>query len=285
MESFMRLFEPCGFRPEAMCPAFGLAEATLLVSSSSPLELPTVRELDADALEQARILPASAASKSVRKIVGCGPLVCDTRVVIVNPESLKECRSDEIGEIWISDPSVAGGYWNKPEETKRTFHAQLADSGDGPFLRTGDLGFMMDGELFIAGRLKDLVIIRGSNFYPQDIEWTAQRSHPKLELADGAAFSVMVDGDERLVLVQEIKRKENQAQDFVPVAEAIIQAVAEEYDIRSYAVALIRGGSISKTSSGKIQRRACRASFLDGSLNPLFVWKEGESRVPVGKTE
>ncbi|MFY9573514.1 MAG: condensation domain-containing protein, partial [Blastocatellia bacterium] len=176
----------------------------------------------------------------------------------------------QIGEIWVSGQNIARGYWNRPEETERTFRAFLAGPGEGPFLRTGDLGFIEDGELFITGRLKDLIIIRGLNHYPQDIELTVERSHPSLRPGCVAAFSVDVAGQEQLVVVQEVMHRRRT--DFDEVIGLIQQSVAENHELQPYAVVLIDKGSIPKTSSGKIQRHECRARFLGGSLKVVAKW-------------
>jgi len=198
---------------------------------------------------------------------------------------LTQCPADQVGEIWVAGSSVALGYWNKPEETERTFQAYLADTGEGPFLRTGDLGYRVDDVLFITGRLKDLIIIRGHNHYPQDIEITVEQSHPAIRLGCCAAFSVDVAGSEQLVVLVEIdpRYQPDQGQeqgelgshrkplDGRAVIKAIRQAVAEQHDLQAYQVMLLRAGSLLKTSSGKLQRRACRAEFLAGNLS---AWDE-----------
>ena len=203
-------------------------------------------------------------------------LVGETKVAIVNPENLTKCRADEIGEIWVSDPAVAAGYWNQPAKSQEIFGAYLKDTGEGPWLRTGDLGFLQNGELFISGRLKDMIIIRGANFAPQDIEWVSQKCHPAVESAESAAFSLTIDGEESLGVVQELNRKDHPSNiDFEDVAARIREQISLEFEVRAYAVALVRRGTIPKTSSGKIQRRACRAALLDGSLETLFVLNDG----------
>src|SRR3984957_17562397 len=161
LKRFAALFAPCGFQESAFYPCYGLAEAPLLVSGGQVKNPPILRTMQVSALEHNRngVVTASDPRVNVRTLVGCGHAVADTRIVIVNPESLTACASDEVGEIWVSAPSVAQGYWNRPEETDLTFRAYLADTGEGPFLRTGDLGFLGDGELFVTGRLKDLIII------------------------------------------------------------------------------------------------------------------------------
>ena len=184
---------------------------------------------------------------------------------------LVECPPGRIGEVWISGPNIARGYWNRLEESESVFSAHLADTGAGPFLRTGDLGFLHDGELFITGRLKDLIIIRGRNHYPQDIELTVERSHPSLRLGGCAAFSVEDNGEEQLVVVQEVNRHHNA--DLSSVIQLICEAIAEEHEIQVHNVALIKTGELPKTSSGKIQRNACREKFLSKSFDTLAEWE------------
>lgn len=280
LSQFAATFEPCGFRREAFYPCYGMAETTLIVSGGLKSALPTVRQVDAAALEQNRVVPTAASQqKGSRAIVGCGH--CVDQVVVVDPESLTPCPDNKVGEIWVSGPSVAQGYWNRPEETLQTFHAYLADTGGGPFLRTGDLGFLQDGELFITGRIKDVIIIRGQNHYPQDIELTVERSHPALRRGCGAAFAVEVKGSERLVVVQEVERSYLRQMNVNEVVGNIRHAVAAEHSLQIYATVLVKTGSIPKTSSGKIQRYACRSGFLSGSLNVVEDWSEN----PLGKAK
>ncbi|MBE9125798.1 MULTISPECIES: fatty acyl-AMP ligase [unclassified Coleofasciculus] len=273
MESFFETFQPCGFRWNAFAPAYGLAEDTLLVSTSPLLEPPVLCFVEAAALERNRVVAVSQPREGVRAIAGCGRLVCDTQVAIADPEKHTRCAPDEIGEIWVKDPSVAQGYWQRPEETKETFQAYLTDTGEGAFLRTGDLGFLKEGELFIVGRIKDLIIIRGTNHYPQDIEWTVQQVHSALRPDYGAAFSVDASGEERLIILQEVERR-TQDVNFDAILTDIRQAVAEEHELHAYAVVLVKPGNILKTSSGKIQRRAARGNFLAGELGVLADWSE-----------
>ncbi len=273
LEAFYTKFSQCGFRWEAFAPAYGLAEDTLLVSTSSVGTAPVLCLVDTAAIEQNRILQVNDMKDGVRAIPGCGQLVCETQVVIVNPQTLSRCSADEVGEIWVSDPSVAGGYWNRPEESEQTFRAYTSDTQEGPFLRTGDLGFLLNGELFITGRIKDLIIIRGTNHYPQDIEWTVQQLHPALRPDYGAAFAIEADGEEKLVVVQEVERN---PQEFNPeeVLGSMRQAIAEIHELQVHALVLVKPGNVLKTSSGKIQRRACKASFLAGELEVLGEWSE-----------
>ncbi len=264
LQRFATAFEACGFRKESFYPCYGLAEATLIVTGGLNGTSPVIESFQDSALGQNQVVKASFEAEGSRTLVGCGQPLMEEKVVIVDIETLTQCSPNRVGEIWVSGPNVAHGYWNKPEETRHTFKAFLADTGDGPFLRTGDLGFFNNGELFITGRLKDLIIIHGRNHYPQDIELTVELSHPSLRRRCVAAFSIEVDNQERLAVVAEVERKP--AVDPEAVIETIRQAVTQHHQLQAYAVVLIRAGSISKTSSGKIQRHACRRDFLAGSL-------------------
>jgi acyl-CoA synthetase (AMP-forming)/AMP-acid ligase II/acyl carrier protein len=273
LERFVETFGPCGFRPQAFYPCYGLAEATLIVTGRQKSVLPVVRTFQADALEHNQVVVTEkvASPENSRTFVSCGQAVEGQKVVIVNPESLTQCLPDQIGEIWVSGPSVSQGYWQQPEETERTFRAYLADTGEGPFLRTGDLGFLQDDELFVTGRLKDLIIIRGRNHYPQDIELTVEQCHPALRPGCGVAFSLDVLNEERLVIVQEVDRQYRNL-NVDEVVTHIRQVVAEQHELQVYSVVLIKMGSIPKTSSGKLQRRACREAFLAQSLDVVGQW-------------
>lgn len=277
MERFSEVFAPCGFAHSSFAPAYGLAEATLVVSSVRRDALPLIKTLDKQELEQHRAVAVEAGSpKPVYQAVSCGPVAPDQHIVIVHPELKITCPPDRIGEIWISGPSIAQGYWQRQEMTSLTFHAYLADSGEGPFLRTGDLGFMSDGELFITGRIKDVIIIRGRNCYPQDIEATVEKAHPAIRLGACAAFSIEAENEERLVVVAEVDHRykpdsqEPGSETLMEpntIVKMIREAVAIEHDLQVTHIQLLRVGGIQKTSSGKIQRSACRAKFLDGSLS------------------
>ncbi|HEX6289412.1 MAG TPA: AMP-binding protein, partial [Herpetosiphonaceae bacterium] len=265
LDRFAATFAPHGFRREAFYPCYGLAEATLIVSGGTRTAPPIIRTFDAEALTQHRAVEAAETPAQTRALVGCGQVLGDQRIVIVDPQRRTRCQPDEIGEIWVAGPSVAQGYWRRDEATLQTFKARLADTDDGPYLRTGDLGIVQNGELFITGRLKDMLIIRGRNHYPQDIELTVEQSHPALRPSAGAAFAVEIDGEEHLFVVQEVERQHRKT-DLSLVIAAIRRAVAEQHDVQVYGVVLIKPGSIPKTSSGKIQRHACRSSVLDDTL-------------------
>ena len=290
LERFATAFAPCGFRREAFHPCYGLAEASLIVSGSHTTRLPVVRTVHKQALEQHRVVATSTADANAQTLVGCGQTLSNQHIMIVDPVTHTRCTPGTVGEIWVAGAHVAQGYWQRPDETARTFRAFVADTGEGPFMRTGDLGFLDHGELFITGRLKDLIIIRGNNHYPQDIERTVEQSHPSLRPGCGAAFAIEIDGEERLVVVQEVERRSQPSQPRHPerrlvaidpghdpehpqpvcmdtVVGQIRQAIAEQHGIQAHAVVLLRAGSIPKTSSGKIQRYACRHGFLTHTLD------------------
>lgn len=264
LERFAATFAECGFRPEAFYPCYGMAEATLMVSGVAKTALPRCKSVDKTALSQHQVCE-STTNQDSQAFVSCGYSIAEQQIVIAHPENCTRCQPNEVGEIWVASPSVGKGYWHRTLETEQIFCAYLKDTGEGPFLRTGDLGFLDNDELFITGRVKDLIIIRGRNLYPQDIELTAERSHPSLRLGSCAVFAVEVDNEERLVVVQELefRAKPNGNE----VITAIRQAIAEEHEVQVYAVVLIKPGTIPKTSSGKIQRRATRAAFLANNLD------------------
>jgi amino acid adenylation domain-containing protein len=267
LERFADAFASCGFLKTAFYPCYGMAEATLIVSGGVKAAVAVTKTVQKTALERNQAIDGDFDDDNSQLLVGCGNTLPEQEIAIANPETLTRCAPDEIGEIWVSGPSVGHGYWNRPEETAQTFRAYLVDTDEKPFLRTGDLGFLHNGELFITGRAKDLIIIRGRNLYPQDIERTAECSHSGLRSGSGAAFAVEVGNEERLVVVQEVEFRSKP--NVEEVTAAIRQAVAEEHEIQVYAVVLIKGGSIPKTSSGKIQRRATRAEFLAGELDVI----------------
>ena len=265
---FVETFAPAGFQPHAFFPCYGLAEATLLVSGGSVTAPPVVASFDAEALQQRRV-SLNGASSAGYQMVGSGRTLSDQQIVIVNPETKQLCPPDQIGEIWVAGPSVAQGYWNRPEHTAQTFRAFLADNGAGPFLRTGDLGFLHNGELFVTGRLKDLIIVRGRNHYPQDIERTVEECHPALRPGCSAAFGIDRDGEEQVVVVQEVNLKVEV--DLPALAQTIRQAVAMEHELQLHAVVLIEPRTIPKTSSGKIQRHKCRQEFHNQTLRTVHI--------------
>lgn len=300
LEDFATMFAPSGFRLEAFFPCYGLAEATLIVSGGQKAAQPAMKTLKGSALEQHQVMPIIENDPDARTLVGCGSALPGQQIVIANPETLCQCSAEEVGEIWVCGDSIAQGYWRQTDDSTHTFHAHLADTGAGPFLRTGDYGFLADSELYVTGRLKDVIIINGRNHYPQDIEGTVMQSYPGIRPNCAAAFSVSKGGEERLVVVAELERnyinryqkngkkpsdQRTQVKDLVApttltadsepnavekdILTHIRRAVAKEHDLQVHALLLLKPGTIPKTSSGKIQRFTCRAKFLDGVLESV----------------
>jgi acyl-CoA synthetase (AMP-forming)/AMP-acid ligase II len=271
LEAFAAKFSVCGFRKEAFYPCYGLAEATLFVAGGDKRQAPILTTIEAEALENHQVLPLSPNSEQKGKtFVSCGQAWQGQTIKIVDPDTSIPCRPGQVGEIWVSGPSVAQGYWNQPEKTRETFQAYLEGSGEGPFLRTGDLGFIDEaGELFITGRIKDVIIVRGRNHYPQDIERSLEKSHPALKSGSTAAFAVEMAGEEKLVIVQEIERTYLRKVDTREVIASIRQVLTSQYGLQAHAIELIKPCSLPKTSSGKIQRFLCRSKFLSGTLEKI----------------
>jgi acyl-CoA synthetase (AMP-forming)/AMP-acid ligase II len=274
MEKFVEIFGKVGFKWEAFAPSYGLAEYTLLVSTKPKGTKPVFLDILTSEIEKDKIVAAKGGEDdNIRTFPSCGRLVCETEVAIVNSDSMNRCSENGVGEIWVKDPSVAQGYWRRDEESDRTFRAYTKDTNEGPFLRTGDLGFYKNGELYITGRIKDLIIIRGTNHYPQDIEWSVQQLDESLRPDYGAAFSIEDNGEERLVVVQEVDRKTEIADTDKLIAD-IRQEIAEQHEIQLYGVVLAKSGTILKTASGKIQRGACKRDFLEQKINIIADWSE-----------
>ena len=275
LDRFVEAFAPVGFRASALYPAYGLAEATLLVTTKREGAELRFGAAVSGAPGQETAAHGEDGAFPRRTVVGCGQAVADTAVVIARPDASR-CRPGEEGEVWIAGAGVVKGYWERPAETRETFAAHLSDTGEGPFLRTGDLGFLDDEDLFITGRIKDLIIIRGQNHYPQDIEWTVQESHRAIRPGCCAAFSIEGSEEERLVIVAEVQGQPsgNDSLAREALAATIRQAVADEHGLHIHALMFLPPATIPKTSSGKIQRYACRKGFLDGSLE----WRAGNER-------
>lgn len=272
LRRFYERFAPCGLRWIALAPNYGLAEATLCVAVSPRTVGPVIKALDSTILErEGRVSLVAEDHPHARLLPSSGVPAAQTRVVIADPQSLSVCPDGHVGEILVKSAGVAAGYLGRPEDSVRTFQARL-DNGDGPYLRTGDQGFMLEGNLFVTGRIKDLIIIRGENRYPQDIELSVERSHAAVAPGNIAAFSIEVGPEERLVVVAEIKRGTSAAH--TEMFDAIRDAIAQEHELRPWAIALLASGSLPKTSSGKIQRQASRKAFLEGTLQEIARWTD-----------
>lgn len=266
LERFAAAFAAHGFHAEALCPAYGMAETTLKISSASPGQPVTVLSVDGTALEEDRVAPVPPGTPWGRRLVGCGPVGDGLEVRIVEPEAAAPCPADRIGEIWVRGASVAAGYFGRPDDTARVFGGELPEEGGG-WLRTGDLGFVHGGEVYVTGRLKDLIILQGRNHYPQDFERTAEESHPELRRGCCAAFGVDgLVGEEVVVAVEVARRFRGDAGE---VRRAVRQALSRDHDVSLREVVLLTAGSVPKTSSGKIRRGTCRRAYLDGTLETL----------------
>ena len=267
VELFAAAFEPHGFSRSAFVPAYGLAEATLTVTARPRGTRPSLVTVDVETVSTGRVAPA-VPGRDGRTFVSCGFPLPDTEVAVVDPKSLRRLGSDLVGEIWVAGPSVAPGYWGNDAATREAFHRTLPGAPGRHYLRTGDLGFVRDDELFVTGRLKDLLIIHGRNYYPQDIEWTAEHAHPVLRVGHGAAFSIDHGEGEQLVIVQEVERRAGDL-DLDSAIRAIRAEVAREHDLPVHAVVLVRAGALPRTSSGKIRRQSCKRAFEEGQLDAL----------------
>jgi acyl-CoA synthetase (AMP-forming)/AMP-acid ligase II/acyl carrier protein len=268
-EAFIAAFAPCGLRREFFVPCYGLAEATLMVAAGPMRRGPVVMVVDGRALEGDRVAVSRPTSGVARTLVASGTVVAGIEVVIVDPRARAARAENEVGEIWVAGDIVAAGYWGRPEETSATFGAQLAD-GRGPYLRTGDLGFLRDGLLFVTGRRKDVIVIRGRNLYPQDLEHAAVSAHPALRSGGGAAFAVDNGRSEQLVLVHEVAADDPET--LRAAVEAIRETITRVFLVQVHAVALLAPRTLPKTSSGKVRRRACRAMFEAGKLAVRYRW-------------
>lgn len=276
LERFSKTFADCGFNNRAFYPCYGMAETTLLTTGGDKGREPIIQRFSARELEQNSVVENNITTQESRMLVGCGRPYLDSAVMIVNPETLVLCEQGQVGEVCVRGGSVSTGYWNQPEATQETFQAylKLPDLEAEPFLRTGDLGFFHNNELFIIGRLKDLIIIRGRNHYPQDIESTVESSHLSLQEACSATFSVEIEGEERLVIACEVKRTAIKNLNIDEIFREIQIAVLTEHELEVCEIVLLRPGNIPKTSSGKIQRRACKDRFLQNSLSVVERWSK-----------
>jgi acyl-CoA synthetase (AMP-forming)/AMP-acid ligase II len=293
LTQFAEIFAPYGFDASAFYPCYGMAEATLIISGGSKNSAVVTKTVQGKALEQNKIIPAENCESHTRTLVSCGQSLRDQKIAIVklaegiaNPETLVSCQAGEVGEIWVSGASIAQGYWQQPQVTEVTFNAYLQDTNEGPFLRTGDLGFLDQGELFFTGRLKDMIVIKGRNHYPQDIEKTVEDTTSWIRPSCVASFSITIQGEEKLIILAEVERRYwtsnrsssksngNGTEKIIGVkdlTQLIRRNISKNHDIQVHTTLLLKPGSLPKTSSGKIQRHACRTEFLADNLEGLPV--------------
>lgn len=275
VERFYETFKGNGFKKEAFLSCYGLAEATLYVTGVDCKKTPPYTNLNLKDLRRNKVTVVDANHPDAQNMVSCGVTPADQRVEIVDPETLTKVAPGRAGEVWVQGPNVSQGYWKNETATRETFQAYTRDTNEGPFLRTGDLGCFVDGNLYITGRVKDLIIIRGRNYYPQDIEFLVENEHPDIRPGCSAAFSIEEDSQEKLVIVAEVRQSKN-----LPLEEivsSIRQIVTETNDIRVHTIVLIKARTIAKTSSGKIQRHAVKAEYLEGTLKVVHTWQGSSS--------
>lgn len=277
LKDFYHAFSAYGLAYSSISPGFGMAEATLVVSWRQKGEIPVIRSITRLSLISGNVIAAKTTDPDKMEVVGCGKSYDLQEIIIVDPQTLLRCSDNQVGEVWVKGPSVAKGYWKRQEETLTTFCAYTAGEQDGPYLRTGDLGFMDDGELYITGRMKDLLIFRGKNHYPQDIELTVTEAHSALNGQTIAAFSLYSEGEERLVVACEVDRhykpimsvdsdQHNGSKLYVrssEIVDAVRKSVADIHQLQLYDLLLVKRGSIPITSSGKIQRHASKIAYIN----------------------
>ncbi|MFE3652509.1 AMP-binding protein [Streptomyces sp. NPDC059152] len=267
LRAFAETFKSAGFDPRVATPVYGMAETTLIVTAKPLGEEPRTLWVSASSLANDRIVPVAPESPDATPVVSCGVTQPGTRVRIVDPVRALPCDDGEIGEIWVQGPCITGGYWKLPDVTEETFGARIAgQEAEGAFLRTGDLGFRYDGELFVAGRLKDVIILQGHNHYPQDIEYVAESCHPSLASGATAAFPVERDGEERLAVVVEVAGGVAKEVGAEALAQRVRDAIWEDCQVTAAEVVIVRRGALAKTTSGKIQRRECRRRLESGEF-------------------
>jgi acyl-CoA synthetase (AMP-forming)/AMP-acid ligase II len=271
LRRFTEAFAPCGFAPESIFPCYGLAESTLMVTGKPPGVKPRSTLVNRLALERGRAIAAdeSDGTADAVRLASSGVTGPDLRLEIVHPDSDRRVDAGQVGEIWVAGPSVAAGYFGRPEESARAFSARLADDGTGPFLRTGDLGFLHAGELYVTGRIKDVIIVRGRKLHPQDLEHTAEASHPSIRFGGCAAFRIDRGGEEGVALVAAVL---GDGKDAAAIFGAIRQALADAHQVQPVTLLLTRPNNLPKTSSGKIQRFACRDAYASGTLPTTAEW-------------
>ncbi len=283
LKEFSRKFEQYGFDHASHYPCYGMAETALIVTGGKSDQEPVIRSFDKDRLMEYKVQPVADDASQARQLVGSGQIIPTENVIIVDPEKRSVQDENEIGEIWINSPSAGQGYWNKPEESVEAFRARLAEDDGNTYVRSGDLGFFHDGELFVTGRLKDMIIIRGVNRYPQDIEATVENCDERLRSGGSAAFAVDHWDREHLVVVCEVERRRGSHWD--ELLDRIRRSVTADHDLPPDAIVLVRHNSVPKTSSGKVQRHTCRQEFIDGTLKEVARWSAWEETEKPQATE
>ncbi|MGD2113927.1 MAG: AMP-binding protein, partial [Acidobacteriota bacterium] len=285
LEAFAEAFAPCGLSREALYPCYGLAEATVFATGGALDAPPVYKEVDRAGIEEGRVVEADdqrdGAERSALTLVGCGGPWLDEELRVVDPETCEELPRGRVGEIWIAGAHVARGYWRNEEATRRTFRATLASGGDTTYMRTGDMGFVEDGQLYLTGRLKDMIICRGRNVHPEDVERQVQVEVPQVRPGRVAAFGVDRGGDEHLVVAAELRQPK--ASIAGEVTASILDCVTQAHEVSVHDIALLPKGVIPKTTSGKIQRARCRTLYLEDDLDPIVTWRSGVASAEIGE--
>jgi len=277
LDRFARVLAPLGLRREALYPCYGLAEATLFTTGASVGCGPVMRTFDRTALEQGMLRAGARGAH----LASSGRPAPGVTLAVIDPGTRRHAAEGEVGEIWVAGPSVAAGYWRRPDATDATFGAFALD-GTGPYLRTGDLGAIADGEVYVCGRLKDLIIVRGRNLYPQDLETTARSAHPAVSQGGAAAVAISVAGAERILLAVEVNRTARHANDPAEISAAIRRAIRDEYDVMVDRLVLLAPGGIPKTTSGKVRRQAVAQAYKNGEL---ALWREDGRYPPIAPAQ
>lgn len=269
LDQFAEYFAPCGFDRKAFLPCYGLAESTLMVTGGPKDRKPTMKKINNSSMEQEKVVISDEHDNDCRVIVSSGQNMSNQKILIVNPETLNLCAENEIGEIWVNGPCVTHGYWNKPDETSDTFGRRLPDNKEGGFLRSGDLGFFHEKELYVTGRIKDLIISGGKNHYPHDIERSVESALPSIQLTGCAVFSVTNANSEDIIVVAEVRhRNEIEAEE---VISAIREAISMHHGLKIYDIRFAKPGGIPRTTSGKIRRFLCKEKYIAGNLEEIIL--------------
>lgn len=280
-ERFADAFAGCGLRRTSLFACYGMAETTLLATGGKAGDGYRALRVDPSALGRNEAVEVAAGRTDGLSVVSCGHSVAGQELAIVDPVTRRPCAAAMVGEIWLRGAHVSPGYWGQPERTAESMDARQAD-GSGPWLRTGDLGFLKDNELYVTGRIKDVIIVRGKNHYPQDIERTAESSHPSLQPGSCAAFALRIDGVEQIGIAAEVRRTELRTLDGPAVVSAIRRAVLENHELSVFAVTLLKPVTLPKTSSGKLQRFVVRAGWESGTLERVYADREPPGSAPLG---
>lgn len=284
INEFAHKFSICGFNKQAFLPCYGMAESTLIVTGGGLNTRPQIISVDKEHLLVNKIKVNSSAEHSLQ-IVGCGEKTLIQDLIIASPEDFRSLGENEVGEIWLRGSSVTQGYWENPSATNDTFNAYISNSNAGPYLRTGDLGFLNNEQLYIVGRLKDLIIIRGRNYYPQDIEQCVVTSHVAFKINASAAFSILIENEEKLILVQEIERSWRKNLNVNDASTIIRKVIVDNFDLHIHEIVFVNPEQIPKTSSGKIMRRACKTLYETNGLQLVYSRMESSLLLPQKNTE